>query len=378
MSPRRTLEAFEHIPGPRVVYGVGSLARLGALADGLGATRALVVTDAGVVAAGILDRALHSLQAASVAAVVYDGAPSNPSSDDVATAAAFAAERGPFDLIVGLGGGSAMDCAKGVNFILTGGGVMSDYWGYGKAGKDMIASIGVPTTAGTGSEAQSYALISDPVTGRKMACGDLRARFRGVVLDASLTTSVPCGVTGVTGIDAIVHAVESYVSTKANPLSRMYAREAFALIDGSLEAVLATPLDMDGRAAMLLGAHYAGCAIENSMLGAAHASANPLTARHGVPHGVAVGLMAPHVVAYNQEANAEWYDGLGAYQPETLAERLETLRAAAGMPSRLRECEVNGPDLDGLADLAAEEWTGKFNPRPVTRVDFRALYETAF
>ena len=101
-------------------------------------------------------------------------------------------------------------------------------------------------------------------------------------------------------------------------------------------------------------------------------------ARHGVPHGVAVGLMAPHVVAYNQEANAEWYDGLGAYQPETLAERLETLRAAAGMPSRLRECEVNGPDLDGLADLAAEEWTGKFNPRPVTRVDFRALYETAF
>ncbi|MBT3269468.1 iron-containing alcohol dehydrogenase [Candidatus Poribacteria bacterium] len=377
MSRHGAIEAFDHIPGPRVVCGVGSLARLGDLAQGLGGTRALVVTDAGVVRAGILERAVHSLRAASIAAVVYDRVRANPSSDDVAWAADHAREADPIDLIVGLGGGSAMDCAKGANFVLTNGGVMSDYWGYGKAGGPMLPSIGVPTTAGTGSEAQSYALISDPETHRKMACGDLNARFRAVILDASLTTTMPIGVTGATGMDALAHAVESYVSTKANPMSRLYAREAFALLDASFERALSAPDDMDARAAMLLGAHYSGAAIENSMLGAAHASANPLTARHGVPHGAAVGLMLPHVVAYNEAGRAGGYDGLGPYGAPGMCGRAEALRAAAGMPACLRDCGVHGDDLDALAALATEEWTAKYNPRPLTPADFRALYEAA-
>lgn len=377
MSAARPLEAFEHIPGPRVVCGVGGLSRLGALAEELGATRALIVTDAGVVAAGILERALRSLGAVSVECVTYDAVPPNPSSDAVSDAVDYARGQGVVDLIVGLGGGSAMDCAKGVNFILTSGGVMSDYWGYGKAGGPMIASIGIPTTAGTGSEAQSYALISDPATGRKMACGDLRARFRAVVLDASLTTTMPKTVTGVTGLDAIVHAVESYVSTKANPMSRMYAREAFRLLDAAFERVLTAPCDVDARASMLVGAHYAGAAVENSMLGAAHASANPLTARHGAPHGVAVGLMAPHVMAYNQEPDPACYDGLSVCGSADVRARVESLRAAASMPSRLRDCGIDAADLDTLADLATDEWTGKFNPRPLTRADFRDLYQAA-
>ncbi|MAF10529.1 alcohol dehydrogenase [Candidatus Poribacteria bacterium] len=377
MSRRCAIEAFDHIPGPRVVCGVGSLARLGALAQGLGATRALVVTDAGIASAGILERALHSLRAADIPPVIYDRVRPNPSSDDVAATADHARETASIDLIVGLGGGSAMDCAKAANFILTNGGVMSDYWGYGKAGGAMLPSIGVPTTAGTGSEAQSYALISDPETHRKMACGDLNARFRAVILDASLTTTMPFSVTAATGMDAIAHAVESYVSTKANPMSRLYAREAFALLDSSFERALTAPDDIDARAAMLLGAHYAGAAIENSMLGAAHASANPLTARHGVPHGAAVGLMLPHVVAYNEARLAGRYDGLAAPGGAALRARVEALRSAADMPTCLRDHGVALDDLDELAELATDEWTGKYNPRPLTGRDFRNLYEAA-
>jgi alcohol dehydrogenase len=371
------IEAFDHTPGPRLVCGVGSLSRLGELASRVGGSRAFVVTDAGVQAAGIVDRALHSLTAAGIEAVAYDAVPPNPSSDDVEAAASAARDMGKIGVLVGLGGGSAMDCAKGVNFLVTNGGVMSDYWGYGKAGGPMLPSVGVPTTAGTGSEAQSFALISDPDTHRKMACGDVRARFHAVLLDASLTTTMPARVTGATGIDAIAHALESYVCTKSNPMSRMYAREAFALLDGAFERVLATPGDVDARSAMLLGAHYAGAAIENSMLGAAHAAANPLTARHGLQHGHAVGLMLPHVVSYNAAERPHAYDGLGTRDAADLVARVGALRAAAGLPTRLREEGIAETDIAVLAEMAAEEWTGKYNPRPVTSDDFVALYTAA-
>ena len=271
-----------------------------------------------------------------------------------------------------------MDCAKGVSFLLTSGGAMSDYWGYGKAGGPMLPSIGVPTTAGTGSEAQSYALISDPLTHRKMACGDVHARFRAVLLDASLTTTMPAHVTGATGLDAVAHAIESYVCTKSNPMSRMYAREAFSLLDSSFERALRAPNDMDARAAMLLGAHYAGAAIENSMLGAAHAAANPLTARHAVTHGAAVGLMLPHVVAYNACGQTDLYGGLGAGDAADLVGRVEALRLCAGMPKRLRDAGVREADIPGLSEMAADEWTGKYNPRPVAATDFASLYTAAY
>ncbi len=378
MTPPGAIEAFDHTPGPRIVSGVGSLARLGDLATRVGGTRAFVVTDAGVRSAGILERALHSLLAAGVEAVAYDAVPISPSSDDVASAASAARESGAFDLLVGLGGGSAMDCAKGVNFLLSNGGSMSDYWGYGKAGGAMLASIGVPTTAGTGSEAQSYALISDPATHRKMACGDIHARFRAVLLDASLTTTMPAHVTGATGMDAIAHALESYVCTKANPMSRMFSREAFALLNGAFERALEDGEDIDARAAMLLGAHYAGSAIENSMLGAAHACANPLTARHGLAHGLAVGLMMPHVLSYNAHARPGAYDGLVTGSAAQLIDRVVALRSAAGMPARLKDVGIVAADVPTLAEMAAEEWTGRYNPRPLDVEGLTTLYMAAF
>ena len=151
--------------------------------------------------------------------------------------------------------------------------------------------IGVPTTAGTGSEAQTYALISDAETHVKMACGDSKAAFRVALLDPSLTISQPLSVTATTGFDAIAHAVETFVTTRRNALSEFFSREAWRLLEGNYERVLEAPEDLEARSAMQLGAYFAGVAIENSMLGATHACANPLTARYGTAHGAAIAMM---------------------------------------------------------------------------------------
>ena len=195
-----------------------------------------------------------------------------------------------------------------------------------------------------------------------MACGDLKARFRGVILDPALTASVPGHVAAASGIDAVAHAVESYVCTKRNAVSRMYALEAWRLLATGFEASLAPAADPEARAAMLLGAHFAGAAIENAMLGAAHACANPLTARYGITHGVAVGVMLPPVIRFNGETDAARYEGFGM-TPGALADRIERFARVAKLPARLRELRVERDRLPELAEDAARQWTGTFNPR---------------
>jgi alcohol dehydrogenase len=250
----------------------------------------------------------------------------------------------------------------------------------------MVPMIAVPTTAGTGSEAQSYALVSDADTHEKMACGDPAAAFRVAVLDPELTVSQPRAVTATAGYDALSHAVESFVTTKRNALSAVFAREAFRLLEGHLERVLDEPGDVGARGAMLLGAHLAGLAIEASMLGATHACANPLSARYGTAHGVAIALMLPHVVRWNAGAAGGHYAELlaaagrpAAADPSAaLADRLEALAVHAGLPRGLRAAGVAAADLPGLAEDAGRQWTGQFNPRPFQSKDALDLYRSAF
>src|SRR5688572_32379223 len=227
------------------------------------------------------------------------------------------AQAAGIDVLIAIGGGSSLDCAKGINFVLAGGGTMREYRGYGKARGTLLPSIGIPTTAGTGSEAQSYAIISDAETHAKMACGDPGAAFRIAILDPALTVSQPRAVTAVAGYDAISHAVESYVTLKRTAISDLFAREAWRMLSSHYRRVLEAPTDLPARGAMLLGAHYAGIAIEQSMLGAAHACANPLTARYGTTHGVAIGVMLPHVVRWNAARVGERYAALLDATPAT-------------------------------------------------------------
>jgi alcohol dehydrogenase len=197
-----TLEPFDFDPRTRVVFGNGCVQKLGDLAREYGGRRALLVTDPGVKQAGHTHRCLESLESAGLHVAVFDDVVPNPTTDDVDRGLAIA-QREQIDLLVAVGGGSAMDCAKGINFLYTNGGRMQDYWGAGKATRPMLPLIAVPTTAGTGSEAQSYALIADARTHMKMACGDKKAACRVALLDPELTVSMPAGVTAATGIDAL-------------------------------------------------------------------------------------------------------------------------------------------------------------------------------
>lgn len=365
------------LSGIRVVAGSGSLDRLGEEVASIGASRALVVTDPGLVEAGHAEHARATLDRAGLTVSLFTEVRENPSTTDVdrAVEAARAAEA---DVLVALGGGSAMDCAKGTSFIVSNGGEMADYWGYGKASQPLLPMVAVPTTCGTGSDAQSYALISQAGSRRKMACGDESALFRTVILDPELTVSAPRWVRSVAGFDAIAHAVESLVTTRATKRSRELSERAFELLEGAFEHVLGSEPSIEALGRMQLGAHLAGAAIEKSMLGAAHAAANPLTARCRITHGEAVALMLPHVVRFNAEAAGDAYARLVPAGPEALAQRLETLRTAGGLAAGLQEREVPRDALGSLAKLATEEWTGGFNPRPVTESDFADLYERAY
>jgi len=374
---------------PRLIAGVGCLAQVGELARELGATRALLVTDQGIVAAGHAVRVQQALAAAGLSVVSYDRCRENPTTADVDACLAVARE-GAVDLIVGLGGGSAMDTAKGCNFLLTNGGQMRDYWHTQAATRPFLPLIAIPTTAGTGSECQSYALIADETTHQKMACGDPKAVARVALLDPTLTITKPRRITACTGLDAIGHAVETLVTIKRNPVSHLFAREAFALLNANFPVVLDRGDDLAARGAMQLGAAYAGLAIENSMLGAAHACANPLTAQFGVVHGQAVATMLPVVVRYNaaDPAVAALYAELAVHAGlcapgnidsavSALARRLDDLLKLAGLPKDLSASGVTATAIDALADNAATQWTGTFNPRAVKAPEFRELYRAA-
>ena len=363
------------------MFGAGTLARLGEFARELGGRRAMLVTDPGLARTGHPHRAAEFLRAAEVGAFIFEDVKENPTEREVDAGVSFAREHG-IDLIVAVGGGSSMDCAKGVNFLLTNGGRMADYRGHGKATKPMLPSIGVPTTSGTGSEAQSYALITDESSHMKMACGDKKAAFRVSILDPELTLSQPRGVTAVTGIDAVAHAVESFVCTKANPVSRPASVAAWKYLEANFQRVLEAPSDLAARASMQLGAHFAGMAIENAMLGVCHSCANPLTAHYGLTHGVAIGLMLPHVVRFNAshagDAYAELAAEAGLSGAPALANRLAELAAAAGLPSSLKEAGVSESILPLLAEEANQQWTARFNPRPVTDAEILSLYHAAW
>ena len=381
------MTSFDFHPRTRLIFGAGAIGQLGKLAVELGFRRTLLVADHGLVASGHVDEAVTPLTEAGVEVVRYHDFEVNPDTSMVESGTAFVATQN-IDSIIGLGGGSSLDCAKGINFLLTNGGHMADYRGYGKATKPLLPMIAIPTTAGTGSEAQSYALISDAETHVKMACGDTKAAFRVALLDPALTLSQPKSVTAVSGFDAIAHAVETYVTTKRTPVSEIFSREAWVLLEENYERVLAEPDNLEARGSMQLGAFYAGLAIENSMLGATHACANPLTARYGTAHGAAIAMLLPTVVRWNERAAADRYTKLlktssveliETLSPtEALARRLETLAAAGSLNTDLRGIGIAQNTLPDLAAEAAEQWTGTFNPRPFNKEGAMEIYTCAF
>jgi alcohol dehydrogenase len=377
--------SFDYAPRTRTVFGEGCLSRIGELARELGFRRTLLVADPGIRATGYAERCQTTLRAAGIEVSTFHGFGANPTSPMVERGAEQAREQ-DVDSLIGLGGGSSLDCAKGINFIWSGGGSMRDYWGWAKLGEPSLPSIGIPTTAGTGSEAQSYALISDETTHVKMACGDPGVAFKVALLDPELTLTQPDSLTAVAGYDAVSHAVEAYVTTRRSALSDVFSRDAWRLLASHYERVLDHPTDRPARGAMLLGSHFAGIAIENGMLGATHACANPLSAHYGTDHGVAIAMMLPHVVSWNAAAADARYAELLAvvglsstHEPGVqLSRRLDTLARAGQLPRSLSAVGIPREDIPRLAEDAAQQWTGQFNPRAFDREGAQMLYERAY
>jgi alcohol dehydrogenase len=380
------MEPFDFQTRTRLIFGKGSFERLGALASELGFRKTLLVADKGMLACGYVERAAKLLADSGITVFCFHDFDSNPNTTMIEAGRDFSTSLG-IDSLVGLGGGSSMDSAKAINFLLTNGGAIQEYQGYGKTRAPMLPMIGVPTTAGTGSEAQSYALISDAETHVKMACGDPGAAFKVAILDPRLTVSQPATVTATAGFDAISHAIETYVTTKRNPVSELHSLEAWRLLEAHYERVIKYPRDIEARGAMQLGAYWAGVAIENSMLGATHACANPLTANYGTEHGVAIGLMLPHVVRWNGQVVGDRYNRLlgpdfgtqaRSDPADALATRLEELLAIGGLPRGLEAAGVPERDLPRLAEEASHEWTGQFNPLSFGAAEALKLYHRAF
>lgn len=379
-----------HLRAQRLEAGPGAVERLGELVESREAARVLLVSDEGIASAGHVDRVRALLEDSAERVEVFAEVGENPTEAEVERGAEVARSFEP-QLIVALGGGSPMDCAKGINFVSTNGGRMEDYWGFAKARKPMLPSIGIPCTTGTGSEAQSFALISRDRDHVKMACGDEKARFGAVILDPDFAVTQPADVLALTALDAVSHAIEASVTRTRNPLSRLYARGAWELLAARLDEVTGT----EGRRApagawldMLVGSHLAGLAIETSMLGAAHALANPVTARTGLAHGAAVALMLPSVIRWNGESDSGLYrdlaaaiggsGGRGEEPSELLATWLEEACERLGLPAIWGRVDLPWSQIEEVAAEAASQWTATHNPRPVRPEDAEVLYRHAW
>lgn len=380
--------AFEFQHRTRLISGPESIGSLTTVLAELNLRRPLLVSDAGVIAAGHFARCHTALEDAGFAVASFCDVQPNPTTTMVETAVEVARNFQP-DVIIGLGGGSAMDCAKGANFLYSCGGRMQDYWGVGKATGDLLPLIAIPTTAGTGSEAQSFALISDAQTHVKMACGDRRALPIVSILDPVLTLTQPASVTAMTGIDAIVHALESYVTKSRNTMSQLFAAGSWQLMSRAFARVLHEPDNLTARADMQQGAYLAGMAIESSMLGAAHALANPLTAHLDVPHGQAVALTLPHVIAANaQEPEiATAYQRLAAIlEPsvqrgrgwQLIVEWFTEMVNLSSLSLDLADVDPARYDLDTLTADALKQWTLQHNPLLLSSQQIGSIYERIF
>lgn len=368
----------------RLVMGAGAVARVGAEAARFGST-ALVVTGRGSSKKnGSLDKVTASIEAAGLKAVVYDQVPSDPDIPSVDNGVVLAKAEG-CDVIVALGGGSPLDAAKGVSMMLANPGVITDY----EFKQPEIAGppiIAVPTTAGTGSEITRFTVITDTVRTVKMLLQGPGLIPTVSILDPELTMTVPPSVTAATGMDALTHATEAYLSSLATPLTDIHALAAVRLIARALAPATLNGGNVKAREDMLLGQMEAGYAFGNASVGLVHAMARPLGAHFGVAHGMANAMLLAPVMAYNRPAAPERFAQLAAAfgeNVEGLSVREAGLKAVAafatlfgetGLPSKLSAFGATEADLDRLTEDAFASGSCAFNPRVPSKEDIRALY----
>jgi alcohol dehydrogenase len=371
------------------LMGIGAHKQLGAQIKGLGGTKPYIVTDKGITGAGITQQIVDVIkEQVGVDAVVFDGVVPNPTDKNVADALKMYQDNG-CDMIVSLGGGSSHDCGKGVGVVATNGGTIHDYEGVDQSTKSMPPFIAINTTAGTASEMTRFCIITDLSRKVKMAIVDWRTTPNVAINDPLLMAGMPPALTAATGMDALTHAVEAYVSTIATPVTDACALKAIALIANNLRAAVANGGDMAARDAMAYAEYLAGMAFNNASLGHVHAMAHQLGGFYDLPHGVCNAILLPAVEKFNLIAKMDRFvdiavamgenvDGMSTRAAaEKALEAIRTLSADVGIPSGLTELGVKEKDLKIMAENAQKDACGLTNPRRPTLDDVINIYKAA-
>ena len=357
------------------MMGEGSLQEAMTAIRGYGFRHALIVTDAGLSRAGVATKVAELLRQQNLQATIFDGAKPNPTVGNVEAGLAVLRENG-CDCVISLGGGSPHDCAKGIALVATNGGHIGDYEGVDKSAKPQLPLIAINTTAGTASEMTRFCIITDESRHIKMAIVDRNVTPMLSVNDPTLMLAKPPALTAATGMDALTHAVEAYVSTAATPITDACALKAVALISANLRAAVKNGQDLHAREQMAYAQFLAGMAFNNASLGYVHAMAHQLGGFYDLPHGVCNAVLLPHVEAFNAETSAARLADVAramgvnvagltdADAAEACLNAIRQLSADIGIPAGLAELGVKTSDIPTLAENALRDACGLTN-RPL-------------
>lgn len=370
------------------LFGPGCAKEVGAKAQNLGAKKALIVTDAGLFKFGVADIIVGYLKDAGVDSHVFPGAEPNPTDINVLNGVQAYNDNG-CDFIVSLGGGSSHDCAKGIGLVTAGGGNIRDYEGIDKSSVPMTPLIAINTTAGTASEMTRFCIITNTDTHVKMAIVDWRCTPLVAIDDPKLMIAKPAALTAATGMDALTHAVEAYVSTAANPITDACAEKAISMISEWLSSAVANGENIEARDAMAYAQYLAGMAFNNASLGYVHAMAHQLGGFYNLPHGVCNAILLPHVCEFNLIACPDRFakiaqlmgvDTTGMTVTEAAYEAIAAIRelsASIGIPAGLTELGVKAADHAVMTSNAQKDACMLTNPRKATDAQVIAIFEAA-
>lgn len=370
------------------LMGAGAVAEVGKQAKILGGSRALVVTDKPLIRANIVKKITDYLENSGVEFVIYDGVQPNPTVNNVHEGVDIYKKEN-CDLIIAVGGGSPIDCAKGIGLVITNGGSIKDYEGLDKSEKPMPPFIAVNTTAGTASEMTRFTIITDTDRHVKMAIVDWHVTPNVAINDPELMISMPVALTAATGMDALTHAIEAYVSTIATPVTDSAAIKAIELIGKYLRPAVANGENLEARDKMAYAEFLAGMAFNNASLGFVHAMAHQLGGFYDLPHGVCNAILLPHVERFNMIACPERFvniaialgenvEGLSTMEAADVAlEAIQRLSQDIGIPSGLKELGVKKEDLPILAKNAMKDACGLTNPRKATKEEIIQIFKNA-
>jgi alcohol dehydrogenase len=370
-----------------IVVGKGSLKMLPQISEELNGTHAFIISGPHLNKMGVVDSCAEILRADGILVSTFTETEGNPSVETVEAAVAAYKESGA-DYIIALGGGSPMDVAKAVGVVAKYGGSITEYEGGGKVPGDIIPLIAIPTTAGTGSEVTAFSVITDHSRNYKLTVFSYKLIPAYAILDAELLTTAPASVAAACGVDAMVHAIEAYISKAASPFSDAMAEKALELIGKNIRLYVADRSNLEAAEHMLVGSLFAGIAFSWARLGDVHAMSHPVSAYYNVAHGVANAILLPTVMEYNSLADQGKYlniynyisetpEDAAHFVPDMLVKKIRQLNAQLMIPESLGAVGVTEEHLEDMADDAMKSGNIAVNPRKTEKKDIVELYRSA-